>query len=362
MFDEQEDGVYFRWLRVRRYARSASVARVLSWLDFEYRLWRMDERTLPRPDIIIVSSLSVLTVLNGIRLARKFRVPWVFEVRDIWPLTLTAEGGFSRWHPLTLILGAVERLGYRHADAVVGTMPNLSPHASAIAGRPIAAHCIPFGFEPSAVPVDLSPAPLPKVRQADGQLIVGYAGSLGLTNALDTIIETAIRLRDDSRFLFVFVGDGALREAYQRRTAGCQYIHWVGRVNRSEVPSYLQQCDLLYFSALPSPVWEYGMSPNKLMDYLLAARPVLASYSGFPSLINEAGCGEFIPAGDERALVEALERFRVMPPQERLKLGARGRTWLLANRTWDRLARNYAELLDSLVVRARSKEIGGTHG
>ena len=358
--DEDADGVRFRWLRTLRYSRSASARRALSWLDFELQLWKADVASLPRPDVIIVSSLSLLTVLNGIRLARKFQVPWVFEVRDIWPLTLVEEGGYSRWHPLALLLGAIEKIGYRKADLVIGTMPNLSEHATEVAGRHIDAHCVPFGFEPSQVALaESTPASAPAVSRPEGAgLIIGYGGSIGIANALDTLIDCIVELREDRRFKFVMLGDGDRKEHFMSRTAGCHNIDWIGRVPRSEVHGYLTQCDLLYFAATPSKVWKYGMSLNKLTDYLLAARPILASYSGFPSVLNEAECGRFIPAGEPRALLEALETFRNMPSAARSAMGAKGRDWFFQHRTWQKLADNYAVLLDAIVERHGERSRG----
>ena len=67
----------------------------MSWLHFEWRLLRSDGNSLPRPDAIIVSSLSILTILNGLWIRRRYRTRLIFEIRDIWPLTLVEEGGFG---------------------------------------------------------------------------------------------------------------------------------------------------------------------------------------------------------------------------------------------------------------------------
>jgi glycosyltransferase involved in cell wall biosynthesis len=347
------DGVRMVVLRTLGYRTTASIRRVLSWLHFEWRILRTQLDDLPRPDVIIVTSLSLFSVLNGARLARKFQVPWVFEVRDIWPLTLTEEGGFSRWHPLTLVMQWIERMGYRQADLTVGTMPNLAPHASAIAGFPINCACVPFGFDPLLAP---QPVPAPprtelQMPRDDSTLTVGYAGSMGIANALDNLIEAAVALREDHRFRFVLLGDGDLRATYMANTAGCPHVHWLGKVPREEVHAVLTQCDILYFSAHPSRVWDSGMSLNKLTDYLLAAKPILGSYSGFPSILDEAGCGEFLPAGDTEAIVAALNRYAAQPREYLEKMGAAGRTWLFEHRTWGHLANEYLGLLDHLPPR-----------
>lgn len=346
-------GVKMVVLRTLAYRRTASLRRVLSWLHFEWRIFRERLSDLTRPDVIIVTSLSLFSVLNGIRLSRRFRCPWVFEVRDIWPLTLTEEGGFSRWHPLTLLMGWLERLGYRRADLTVGTMPNLAEHARKAAGRDVRCVSVPFGFDPALAPELELAAPRHELRvdRQRASLVIGYAGSMGTANALDNLIEAAVTLRDDSRFKFIMLGDGDLRSAYMSTTRQCPHVHWLGKVRREEVHAVLRQCDLLYFAAHPSKVWESGMSLNKLTDYLLAAKPILGSYSGYPSILNEAHCGEFLPAGDTGALIDAFYRYESMPAERRISMGVAGREWLYKHRSWKHLADQFVAHLDSIPSR-----------
>jgi glycosyltransferase involved in cell wall biosynthesis len=339
-------GVRVIRLRTRRYERTASAQRVLSWVDFERVVLAAPLSELPHPDVIVVSSLSLLSVVSGMALARRYTCPWVFEVRDIWPLTLVEEGGVSAWHPFTMLLSALERLAYSRAALIVGTMPNLVAHVRARVRRPVPVSCVPFGFDPTSAAAVLPP----RTRTNDGpSLVVGYAGSIGVSNALDTLVECAIQLREDSRFRFVIAGDGDRRQVLMDRTRDCPNVAWLGRVPRHEVHAILSSCDLLYFAAHQSKVWEYGMSLNKLTDYLLSARPILGSYSGFPSILDEASCGRFVPAADAGALLRALHDFRELPESARAQMGRSGRDWLFANRAWARIAKGYLDLLDQLI-------------
>lgn len=358
------DGVRMVMLRTISYRATASFRRVVSWLHFEWRLFRDSFHDLPQPDVIVVSSLSLFSVLNGFRLSRRFRCPWVFEVRDVWPLTLIEEGGFSTKHPLVAIMTWIERLAYRRANLVVSTMPNLSPHASVVAGKRVTCHCVPFGFdEAHAPPLDaLATEPNLRISRNQGSLIVGYAGSMGTSNALDHIVRAAIVLRQDPRFQFVFLGDGDLRATYEGQTNGCPNVRWMGKVARENVHCVLRQCDLLYFAAHPSKVWESGMSLNKVTDYLLAAKPVLASYSGFPSILNEAGCGEFVPAGDLDGLIAALLRFAAKSAAEMAAMGLGGRQWLFEHRSWPHLSARYLDLIDALPQQPSKQERRGFGG
>ncbi len=342
---ESVDGVDTWWIRTLKYRRSGSARRVLSWVDFELKLWLMPKRALPKPDVVIVSSLSLLTVLNGYRLKRKYGCKLVFEIRDIWPLTMVEEAGFSRWHPFVIVLGWVEKFGYRSADVIVGTMPNLAEHVAGVMGRQLDCHCIPLGYDAELQSRQES---LPEGYEAryipEQKFIVGYAGSLGISNAMDTLVECAIQMRDSDRVHFLVVGDGELLAKYKAQTAGMPNITFAPKVKKSQVQAILARCHVLYFSARKSGVWRYGQSLNKVVEYMLAGKPIIGSYSGYPSMIDEAACGVFVPADDVRALETVIREHAKRPPQELEEMGRRGKEWLLEHQSYRKLAEEYAKL------------------
>ena len=343
---QEVDGIQLCWVRTMKYTVAKSLLRILSWLDFEWRLLSLPKDRLPAPDVVIVSSLSLLTILNGFLLRRRYRCSLVLEIRDIWPLTITEEGGFSRWNPLVLGLGFIEKLGYRYADAIVGTMPNLGEHVAGVLGRAKTTHCIPMGVDEAsltageALTADYVEKYIPR-----GKFIVAHAGTIGITNALDTLLDCAESMKDDHRIHFLFVGEGDLRAHYQSKYAHLPNLTFAPRVPKQMVPSVLSRCDLLYFSVHVSTVWKHGQSLNKVIDYMLAGKPVVASYTGYPSMINEADCGTYVPAGDLAALRHEVLRYAAMGVSEREAFGQRGRAWILAHRRYEMLAKNYLAIL-----------------
>jgi lipopolysaccharide/colanic/teichoic acid biosynthesis glycosyltransferase len=315
---QEVDGLRLCWVRTMKYTGAKSLRRILSWLDFEWRLGRLPKDRLPAPDVVIVSSLSLLTILNGFLLRRRYGCRLVLEIRDIWPLTITEEGGFSRWNPLVLGLGFIEKLGYRYADAIVGTMPNLGEHVAGVLGRPKTTHCIPMAVDEAALgPGEALPADYVETYIPKGKFIVAHAGTIGITNALDTMLDCAEAMKDDPRVHFLVVGEGDLRVHYQRKYAHLPNLTFAPRVPKQMVQSVLSHCDLLYFSVHVSTVWRYGQSLNKVIDYMLAGKPVVASYTGYPSMINEADCGTYVPAGDIDALRREVLRYAAMDAARR---------------------------------------------
>ncbi|WP_323017815.1 glycosyltransferase family 4 protein [Castellaniella sp.] len=343
---QEVEGMTLCWIRTMKYSVAKSMRRILSWLDFEFRLWRMPKSSLPKPDAIVVSSLSLLTILNGFWLRRKYRCRLVLEIRDIWPLTITEEGGFSRWNPLVLGLGMIERLGYRHADEVVGTMPNLGEHVRNVLGYARTVHCIPMGVDEASL-AEASPLSQEYIDAylPEGKFIVAHAGTIGITNALDVFMECAQSFQHHPDICFVIVGDGDLRAGYQQKYAHVRNLIFAPRVPKQQVQSVLSRCSLLYFSVHPSKVWRYGQSLNKVIDYMLAGKPVVASYTGYPSMIDEADCGCYVPAGDAEALRREILRYAAMPVDQRQAVGQKGRDWVLQHRRYPVLAARYLDIL-----------------
>lgn len=343
---QEVDGMQLWWVRTLKYQVAKSTRRILSWIDFEWRLLWLPKRQLPRPDVVVVSSLSLLTLLNGLLLRKRYQCRLVLEIRDIWPLTIIEEGGFSPRNPFVIVLGWIERLGYRHADAIVGTMPNLREHVAKVLGVEKPAECIPMGINSTSlvetldVSADYDAKYLPK-----GKFVVAHAGTIGITNALDTFLDCAESLVDNPATHFLVVGDGDLREQYRARYGHLPNLTFAPKVPKQMVQAILAKCDLLYFSVHVSAVWRYGQSLNKVIDYMLAGKPIIASYAGYPSMINEAECGTYIPAGDMAALRAEVLRYSLLPKSEREMIGARGRDWLLAHRNYQALAQNYLAIL-----------------
>jgi glycosyltransferase involved in cell wall biosynthesis len=345
-FLEERDGLEVCWLRTFKFKRARSLARMLSWLHFEWAVLRLPTRGLPRPDVVVVSSLSLLTILSGLVLRRRHGARLVVEIRDIWPLTLVEVGGFSRRNPIIKLLGWIERLGYRQADAIVGTMPNLGEHVEHVLGSPRPTYCIPMGYAPRLVSApaghDAGAVALPLPPDS---FVVGYAGTVGMNNALEPLFLAAQTMSAETGVHFLVLGDGGLLPDYQRRFAHLPNLSFVAKVPKQDVAAVLDRCDVLYLSTFESEVWRYGQSLNKLIDYMLAGKPVLASYSGFPSMIDEAGCGSFVPAEDVPALVEEVRRYAAMSAEEREQLGQRGRDWILEHRSFRSLAEAYEPIL-----------------
>lgn len=338
---EKYDDLLHIWIKTYKYLNSASLKRFRSWMDFEYKLFRFDCSNYRRPDVVIISSLSLFTIIYGIYLKKVYNCKLVFEIRDIHPLTLIEEFGVSKWNPMVLLMGLIEKTGYKKADLIVGTMPNLSEHVQQIVGYKKDVFHSPLGIH-KIWSNEIKPSDsIDSLFPGTDQFVVGYAGSMGISNALDPFIEAIEKLSEDKGIYFVMVGDGDLKSIYTQKLSGLANVKIGPKISQSDIPYFLSKCDLLYLSTHDSKVWRYGQSLNKLIDYMMAAKPIVASYSGYQSMLNEANAGIFVPTGDVDSIVKAIYYFKDMNPDERNLYGFRGKAWVEENHSYENIALRY---------------------
>ena len=328
-----------------QYGTANSFFRLLSWLEFEAKFLFLNKKRLRKPDIVIVSSLSILSIINGYIWSRVYKAKLVFEIRDIWPLTLTEEGGFSRKNPFILLLAILERWGYSVSDLIVGTMPNLKEHVLEVSvGNEEKVVCIPFGYPDNQINEhfrsDFS------IESGNSNFVLGYVGTVGSTNALATLFFALNKINlVEANIEVHIVGDGPLLHHYKQKYQNVKNLYFMGQVDKRDVAKVISTFDALYFSTHKSKVWEFGQSLNKLVDYMLSGKPIIASYSGFQSMINEAGCGWFLEAEDSNGLIEKIMEISKMERKDLAGMGSQGRSWILNNRKYSVLANSYQSYL-----------------
>lgn len=342
-------GVHVCKIKTNKYKGAKSIGRLLSWILFEFWLLVLpNKHKSSKPDVVVASSLSLLTILNGIILKAKYKCRLIFEIRDIWPLTLTEEGGYSTKNLFVLVLGWIEKVGYKKADVIVGTMPNLGAHVKEVLGYEKETYCIPMGVDISQInPVSSISLEYRDAYFPPNKTIIGYAGTIGRTNALEIFFECARLMKDNDSVYFLVVGSGDLKDSYVDQTKDLSNVGFAPKVSKEQVPSVLAQCSMLFLSAFPSKVWDYGQSLNKVIDYMLAGKPIICSYSGYQSMINEAECGIYTNPGDVVELKNAVMTYADMPQSEREEIGKRGRQWIIENRQFPILAKKYYSIMFS---------------
>jgi glycosyltransferase involved in cell wall biosynthesis len=339
-------GLTYCWVKVPAYERAVSVGRVLNMLAFMARLYRLPVRRLPTPDAIVVSSPSLFPILPAERWAHRSRARLVFEVRDVWPLTLQELGGLSRHHPLIALMSWFENRAYRVAGRVVSVLPAARSHLESHGMAPSKLSVIPNGVSPDAL-LEPSASVPPQIRAATARhaFNVGFVGTLGSANALEALIGAA-RLLDGEDIGFVIVGQGSEEAHLRALAADLAHVIFVGPVAKGDVPATLRGFDVCYVGYHQSALYRFGISPNKVFDYMAASRPIILAAAAANDPVRDAQCGLTVEPDDAAALAEAIRSLRAVTPSERARLGARGREYVERVHTYAGLAALYLPVLD----------------
>ncbi|HEY1707242.1 MAG TPA: glycosyltransferase family 4 protein [Rhizomicrobium sp.] len=260
-------------------------------------------------DVIVATSPQLLTAFSGAMLSTMKRRPWVFEVRDLWPDSITAVNAM-RIGPLISFLRWLERRLYISADRIVTIS---DPMKTAIAAKGIPATKV--SIVPNGATTRLQPeekgAALAESLGLTGKFVVGYVGTHGLAHDLETVLRAAAKLqaRDDIRFLLV--GEGARKKALQEMAAGMGLtnLSFVGPVLSTRVAAYLALCDALLVPLKNMPI-SSGAIPSKIFDAAVMERPVLLGVPGTAAeLIERYGAGLVVEPESPGSLAEAVERL-----------------------------------------------------
>ncbi len=342
---EDVDGLTYCWVRVPPYDRAISVGRVRNMVVFMLRLFRLPTRRLPAPDAIVVSSPSLFPILPASLWARRAGRRLVFEVRDVWPLTLQELGGLSRLHPLVAVMGWFERFAYRVADTVVSVFPAAEPHYLARGMAPHKLRVLPNGASPDAFLEPAEPAP-EQVRAVAGSGVftVGFVGTLAVANAIENLVAAA-RIIADDEVRFVIVGHGSEDGRLRTLAADLPNVTFLGPVDKRDVPATLRAFDLCYIGYHRSPLYRFGISSNKVFDYMAASRPIVLAAEAANDWVQAAGCGITVPPDDPAALATAIRTIWGMTAAERSRLGANGREYVEREHSYAVLARRYLPIL-----------------
>jgi glycosyltransferase involved in cell wall biosynthesis len=177
-----------------------------------------------------------------------------------------------------------------------------------------------------------------------GAFTVGFVGTLGRANVLETLIDAA-RLVEADGVQVVVIGHGPEREQLVARAGAATNVAFVGPVPKEQVAAALALFDACYVGYRRSPLYRFGVSPNKLYDYMAAARPVLFAADAANQPVREADCGRTVAPEDPEALARAIRSLAATSQDERARLGANARAYVAERHDYARLADRLAEVL-----------------
>jgi colanic acid biosynthesis glycosyl transferase WcaI len=310
---ERIEDVEHHWVWASRGIHASRARRALNYVSFATTA-ALRAATLPRPDVLLASSPPLSVATLGAALARRFRRPWVLEVRDVWPESAVSVGWLDEG---SRTYRALERLAHRHARGaarVIVPTPGLVERLRAHGATEV--DVVPGSVFDS--PPD--PALRARVRSVLGvgadTCLFAYVGAVGAANGIDLLLDAVGLLPQALPAAFVVAGDGSDRERLEARAQdeGLGSVRFVGAVPKAEVAAVLAAADVCLHLLRRDPVFATAL-PSKVLEYFGAHRPVVTTVPGLPEqLVRESG-GGYAPSAEE--LAEEIERWTRMSPAER---------------------------------------------
>lgn len=343
---EQVDGVNFVWVKLPEYRGAHDKKRVLNCFKFAWHITRLKNVITDAPDAILVSSPSLISYLGAEYLSKHYACKLVFEVRDIWPLTLIELGGYSPKHPFIRLMQWIEDRAYRRADAVLSNLPNAVEHMVSRGMTKEKFTWIPNGFDLNEVTTTMPLSDEVKNQIPNNKFVVGYTGTLGVANALDTFIDAARLLKADKEIVFLLVGDGKEKSDLVNKSFDLENVNFIDVIPKHQIQSMLSLFNVCYIGLTKDPLFRFGVSPNKLFDYLLSGSPILyAIESGKYIPVSDANAGISVPAEDPQSVADAIIKLKAMSPEERQQLGENGKKYAMEHHDYAKLAERLERVL-----------------
>lgn len=343
-----EDGVEFLLLKTPPYYRN-NIYRVKNVAAFLMKLRHYARQIAQtyKPNVVIASSTYLLDIYPAQKIARLSGARLVFELHDVWPLSLTELYGIKDLHPSILLLKQAEKDSYQKSSSVVSILPRADLRALEIGVRGKRITYVPNGVSPIAEESQLVSEAQRRIQQLKRQDIftVIYVGGFARANALETIIEAASLLPQGVAVVLVGKGDCKGELAALAAHKNLRNVYFEEYVAKNQVQAVLREADCLYIGARKSRLYRYGISMNKLYDYMLSARPILFGINAHNDEVSDCGCGLSVEAEDVRGLAASIEKMRALAPEQRSEMGARGRDYVLKNRNYKALAQAFIKAI-----------------
>ena len=314
---------------------------------------------LGAPDAVIASSPQLLVGLAGWWISRLKRVPFIFEVRDLWPESLVAVGVGNANSVLHHSLARIAAFLYHKADHIVVVTPAFREFLVSrwqIPAEKISV--VPNGVETKIFTPRFADHDLRKSLGGDGKFVASFIGTMGLAHGLNTLIEAAERFQKaEPDVLFMLVGEGADRERITAiaQAKGLSNIRFVPQQLREKVPDYIAASDACLVLLKKSEVFE-TVIPTKMLEFMSCAKPVILGVRGQArEMIECSRAGLCIEPENVDQLCDAILRLR---KEEWLResLGRNGREYIIRHLSRERTADEYLQVLSEVIPGVRDAE------
>ena len=347
---QKVNGINYYWIKTNVY-RGNGIGRIISMFVFVFKLMFGLKRIYDsfKPNMVIASSTYPLDIYPARKIAQHYKAKLIYEVHDLWPLSPMELGGYSKWHPFIVLMQRAENFAYKYSDQVVSLLPNALDHMKKHGLADGKFIYIPNGFDRAEWENNeenkyCQHHNFLKELRNSGKKILGYVGGHSKSNALDFLLD-AMKLINDEDIVCVLVGDGQEKMRLVQRTKRekISNVVFLDSVFKNEIPSLLADMDVLYIGWENNPLYRFGISPNKLIDYMLSGKPILHSVNAANDWVAELDCGVSVPAENPKAIVQGVEYLFSLNKDILLAKGGRGNEYAMKHFDYSILAKKFIE-------------------
>lgn len=349
--EEIIDGIKYVWVKTPKY-NGNGIGRIINISTFMFKLRIYYKKIAKKynPNAVIASSTYPLDIYPASRISSISGAKLCFEIHDLWPLTPMEIGGYSEKNPAIKILQRAEDFAYENSDVVVSILPCADKHIRNRGFKTDNYIHIPNGVivkhdnennAPHEEQIDI----LENLKK-QGYTLVGYTGNHSPANSLDTFLNAA-KLCDNGKVKFVLVGSGNAKDelikyAENNKIKNVEFLNPVRKENMSII---LEKLDIAYIGLKKEKLFSYGVSPNKLYDYMMAKKLIIYSVEAGNDPVKDANCGITVPAENPEEICAAVNNLLKLSKEERDEMGYNGYRYVINNHEYSHLAKMFEEAL-----------------
>ncbi len=329
-----------------------TLKRVINIIVFVWRLFKYRKKIVLKfnPDVVIASSTYVFDIYPAKRIAKISNAKLFFEVHDLWPLSPMELGGYSKWHPYIFVMQKAEDYAYKYANKVISLLPNAIDYMREHGLKENNFIYIPNGINIEEWKINEKiPGELDQlIRELKNQnkILIGYVGTHGLANALDSLVHS-MKILETQNVELLLIGKGTEKDnlILLSEKLKLKNVHFINSVPKSLIPSILKKIDILFIGLQNQPLFRFGISPNKLIDYMMAGKPIIQAIKAGNDMVLEAGCGVSIEPENSEAIAEAVKKLIALPKINLQEMGENGKKYCIRNHDFRLLAKKYIEAI-----------------
>lgn len=348
--EEIIDGITYVWVKTPEY-KGNGVGRIKNISTFMWKL-RCNYKKIAdkyKPDAVIASSTYPLDIYPAHRIAKRCNAKLCFEIHDLWPLSPMEIGGFSEKNPAIIVLQRAEDFAFKNSDVIVSILPDADKHIKERGFSTDKFVYVPNGIivsdEEKNPPMEKTIERLQELKE-QGYFLVGYTGNHSPANVLDTLIDAGKNTTDE-KVKYILIGNGNVKDELieYAKSNNVTNVEFLDPILKDNMDNALQLLDVCFISLKKQNLFNYGVSPNKLFDYMMAARPVIYAVEASNDPVKDCGCGITVPAEDPKAVAEAVIKIKNLTDEEKREMGQKGKEYVLENHMYHPLAEKFLNAL-----------------